>query len=438
MSDPTRISAQDRDRPAPTSAIRRTQERPLAEGQIGHFSYIGEPRSARNKHRSRHGHRQFRRRGKHRTEIGARAFIGSDTILRAPVRIGDDARTGAGSVVTRDVPTGATVVGMPGAADTAKAGRSGRRKGGVGGRADAGIRGTSHPQLAEEIMRELEAPLGRAVVGTWKNGETRVKLEENVRGSDIFVIQSMCAPVNHHLMELLLIIDALRRASAGRITAVIPYIATPSRRRRRPAASRSRPSSSPTCSSPPARIASCHRSALRRPSRASSISRSIICAPRRSWRVISSRARCHDLVVVSPDAGGVRARGRLRGRIGGGLAIISKQPRGRRRRGTRDGRRCRRQACGHRRRHDLDRRHAGRSGRAPFQERGASPVFAAATHGVFAGRACTWRSRRLDKVLVTDTLPLAGQWTRGKHASRLRSRRSSRRRSSPHPQGPQT
>lgn len=83
--------------------------------------------------------------------------------------------------------------------------------------------GTSHPELAAAIMAELEAPLGRAIVGNWKNGETRVKLEENVRGSDVFVIQSMCEPVNHHLMELLLIIDALRRASAARITAVIPY-----------------------------------------------------------------------------------------------------------------------------------------------------------------------------------------------------------------------
>ena len=82
--------------------------------------------------------------------------------------------------------------------------------------------GTSHPELATEIMRELEAPLGRATVGLWRNGETRVKLEENVRGSDVFAIQSMSAPVDHHLMELLFIVDSLRRASAARITAVIP------------------------------------------------------------------------------------------------------------------------------------------------------------------------------------------------------------------------
>ena len=71
--------------------------------------------------------------------------------------------------------------------------------------------GNAHPTLANDIVAELEAPLGRAVVGTWRNGETRVKLEENVRGSDVFVIQSLCDPVNHNIMELLLIIDALRR-----------------------------------------------------------------------------------------------------------------------------------------------------------------------------------------------------------------------------------
>src|SRR6476661_10017885 len=83
--------------------------------------------------------------------------------------------------------------------------------------------GNGNPALAEAIMRFLGAPLGRATVGRFKNGETRVKLDENVRGSDVFVIQSMQAPVNHHLMELLIMLDAVRRASAARITAVIPY-----------------------------------------------------------------------------------------------------------------------------------------------------------------------------------------------------------------------
>src|SRR5437762_3441513 len=83
--------------------------------------------------------------------------------------------------------------------------------------------GNANRPLAQEIASNLNINLGRSIVSTFKNGESRIKLEENVRGSDVFVIQPTCTPVNHHLMELLLLIDALRRASAARITAVIPY-----------------------------------------------------------------------------------------------------------------------------------------------------------------------------------------------------------------------
>src|SRR5690606_18825455 len=83
--------------------------------------------------------------------------------------------------------------------------------------------GNANPALARAICESLEVDLGRAIVTQWRNDETRVKLEENVRGSDVFVVQPTCNPVNHHLMELLLMIDALHRASASRITAVIPY-----------------------------------------------------------------------------------------------------------------------------------------------------------------------------------------------------------------------
>src|SRR6266498_2637354 len=83
--------------------------------------------------------------------------------------------------------------------------------------------GNANRPLAQEIASYLNINLGRAIVSRFKNGESRVKLEENVRGSDVFVIQPTCTPVNEHLMELLLLIDALRRASAARVTAVIPY-----------------------------------------------------------------------------------------------------------------------------------------------------------------------------------------------------------------------
>jgi ribose-phosphate pyrophosphokinase len=83
--------------------------------------------------------------------------------------------------------------------------------------------GNANRPLAEAICRNLDIPLGKAVVDSYRNGETRVLLEESVRGADVFVVQPTCTPVNHHLMELLIMLDALKRASAARITAVIPY-----------------------------------------------------------------------------------------------------------------------------------------------------------------------------------------------------------------------
>ena len=72
--------------------------------------------------------------------------------------------------------------------------------------------GNANRPLAQEIAQHLDVPLGAAFVGTWKDGESRVRIEENVRGMDVFVVQPTCPPVNHHLMELLIIIDALRPA----------------------------------------------------------------------------------------------------------------------------------------------------------------------------------------------------------------------------------
>ena len=83
--------------------------------------------------------------------------------------------------------------------------------------------GNSNPAFAETVCKELGLPMGQGVVKTFADGEVSVSLNETVRGADVFLIQSTCKPVNDHLMELLVMIDACRRASAGRITAVIPY-----------------------------------------------------------------------------------------------------------------------------------------------------------------------------------------------------------------------
>ena len=84
--------------------------------------------------------------------------------------------------------------------------------------------GNANPVLAQEIARHLMQPLGRALVGRFSDGEIQVEIMENVRGKDVYLVQSTCPPANEHLMELLVMADACRRASAGRVTAVIPYL----------------------------------------------------------------------------------------------------------------------------------------------------------------------------------------------------------------------
>lgn len=83
--------------------------------------------------------------------------------------------------------------------------------------------GNANPQLAADVARYLNTTLGRATVGRFSDGEVMVEILENVRGRDVYVLQSTCAPTNDHLMEVMIMVDALKRASAGRITAAIPY-----------------------------------------------------------------------------------------------------------------------------------------------------------------------------------------------------------------------
>ena len=83
--------------------------------------------------------------------------------------------------------------------------------------------GNANPKLAADVASHLHLPLGKATVGRFSDGEVMVEILENVRGKDVFVLQSTCAPTNDNLMELLVMVDALKRASAGRITAAVPY-----------------------------------------------------------------------------------------------------------------------------------------------------------------------------------------------------------------------
>ena len=83
--------------------------------------------------------------------------------------------------------------------------------------------GNANPELASSMAEQINIPLGDADVGVFSDGEVAVDIQENVRGKDVFIVQSTCQPTNNNLMELLVMADALRRSSAGRITAVIPY-----------------------------------------------------------------------------------------------------------------------------------------------------------------------------------------------------------------------
>jgi ribose-phosphate pyrophosphokinase len=98
--------------------------------------------------------------------------------------------------------------------------------------------GNANPALAHDIARHLTVPLGRSSVGRFSDGEVNVELMENVRGRDVFIVQPTCPPANDNLMELLVMVDACRRASAARITAVIPYFGY-ARQDRRPRGARS-------------------------------------------------------------------------------------------------------------------------------------------------------------------------------------------------------
>ena len=111
--------------------------------------------------------------------------------------------------------------------------------------------GNANPDLATAIGQYLETPVGKCRVTRFSDGESFVEIGENVRGVDAFVIQSTSTPTNDNVMELLIMADALRRASAGSITAVIPYYGYGRQDRRSRPGRPSRASSWPTCSSRP-------------------------------------------------------------------------------------------------------------------------------------------------------------------------------------------
>lgn len=267
--------------------------------------------------------------------------------------------------------------------------------------------GSANRPLAEEIAGFLNLSLGRAIIGTFKNGETRIKVEENVRGSDVFVVQPTCTPVNHNLVELLLLIDALRRASAARITAVVPYYGYAKQEKK---TSGREPISAKLVANL-ITVAGANR-ILTMDLHAPAIEGffDIPADHLQAGPLLADYFNMLNLkntVVVSPDAGGVGRANSFREHIGASLAIIAKQ------RPQPDVAEMLEMVG------DIEGKTAVivddmistggtlvQAARA-LRERGACAVYACATHPVFAGNALSvLRDSALEETVVTNTIPL--------------------------------
>jgi ribose-phosphate pyrophosphokinase len=268
--------------------------------------------------------------------------------------------------------------------------------------------GTAHPALARAIATHLGTSLGQALVSQYRNGETRVCIEESVRGSDVFIVQPTCHPVNHHLMELLIMIDAIKRASASRITAVMPYYGYAKQEKK------SRPREPITAklvadllqTAGADRILTCD---LHAPAIEGFFD--IPVDHLQGRRLLADRCRELDLpdpVVVTPDQGRVGWALEMRERLGDAdLAIIAKQ------RPTADKAYAIEMVGDVRGKTALlidDMIMTGGTLIAAAQmllERGARSVYACATHASFApGARDLLEKSPFTKVLVSDTVPL--------------------------------
>ncbi|MEW6099295.1 MAG: ribose-phosphate pyrophosphokinase [Pseudomonadota bacterium] len=269
--------------------------------------------------------------------------------------------------------------------------------------------GNANPALAQEIANHLGLPLGQAAVGRFSDGEVSVEIQQNVRGREVFVVQPTCAPTNEHLMELCIMVDALKRASARRITAVIPYFGY-ARQDRRPRSTRVPISAKVVANM--LEVVGVNR-VLTMDLHADQIQGffdipvdNIYASP-----VLLSDLKSRnydDLVVVSPDVGGVVRARALAKQLGCDLAIIDKRrPKANVSEvmhviGEIEGRNC----------VIMDDMidTAGTLVKAAevLKERGAKSVYAYCTHPVFSGPALERiRASELDEVVITNTIPLA-------------------------------
>ena len=269
--------------------------------------------------------------------------------------------------------------------------------------------GNANPELAEKVATRLGLPLGKALVTKFSDGEVRVEINERVRGKDVFIIQSTCAPTNDNLMEIVLMADALKRASAERITACIPYFGY-ARQDRRPRSTRVAIS---------ARVVANMLESI-------GISRVIIMDVHAAQiqgffdipvdNIYASPILLKDiverhyenLIVVSPDIGGVVRARALAERLGCELSIIDKRrPKPNESEvmnliGSVEGKNCIIMDD------IVDTAGTLTKAAEALKERGAKTVAAYCTHPVLSGPAVERiMASSLDELVVTDTIPLS-------------------------------
>ena len=267
--------------------------------------------------------------------------------------------------------------------------------------------GNSNHPLSEAIAKYIGVPLGQAVVGRFSDGECQVEITENVRGGDVFVIQSMCTPTNDHLMELLLMLDAFKRASARRITAVIPYYGYARQDRkvapRVPISAKLIADLITTAGASRVLTVDLHAGQIQG---FFDVPVDNVYANPVLLEYLRDRIGRREVTVISPDAGGVERARAFAKRLDANLAVIDK-------RRARPNEVAEMQIIG-----DVDGRvavivddmvdTAGTlcAAAKAVRDAGAPLVFACATHAVLSGPAIERLTKsNIDELIVTDTIP---------------------------------
>lgn len=270
--------------------------------------------------------------------------------------------------------------------------------------------GRAHPALAQKVCDYLGLPLGRAVMGNFPDGEISCKIDEDVRGRDVFIIQPTCPPVNNNLMELLIMIDSFMRASADRITAVIPYFgyARQDRKDEGRVPITAKLVANLITRAGANRVLAMDLHAAQIQGFFDIPTDHLYAAPVIDDHIKSLNFTDEELVVVSPDEGSIKRALAHMVRLGGRLAIIDKR---------------RSSAENTRQAHVIGSQIDGKialifddmistgssiCGAAQvMHEAGARKIFLAATHGLLVGGAVERLQKApIDELFITDTLPL--------------------------------